>query len=42
LDISVLDFVVLVGAFSVFGSVDTGKPVQILGDNSIFVLFSGN
>jgi len=42
LDISVLDFVVLVGAFSVFGRADTGKPVQILVDNSIFVPFSGD
>jgi len=30
--ISVLDFGVLVGAFSDFGRADTGKPVQILCD----------
>jgi len=32
---------VLVGAFSVFGNADTGKPVQIWGYISIFVLFLG-
>jgi len=30
---------VLVGAFSVFDMLDTGKPVQILGDFGIFTLF---
>jgi len=29
--ILILDFVVLVGAFSVFGRADTGKPVQNYG-----------
>jgi len=28
----------LVGAFSVFGRADTGKPVQILGDFAILLL----
>jgi len=28
----ILDFVWLVGAFSDFGQLDTGNPVQILGD----------
>jgi len=36
--ILVFDFLVLVGAFSVFGRADTGKPVQIFGYFRIFVL----
>jgi len=31
----------LVGAFSVFGRADTGKPVQILGHISIFEARAG-
>jgi len=40
--ISVLHFPVLVGAFSVFGQLDTGKPVQILGHFEIFVPIPGD
>jgi len=39
-DFLVFGFGVLVGAFSVFGRADTGKPVQICGVFLIFVLFS--
>jgi len=31
IDILILHFGGLVGAFSIFGRADTGKPVQILG-----------
>jgi len=39
--ILVFHFRWLVGAFSILGMLDTGNPVQILGDFAILLLFLG-